>query len=301
MRNRLLLIALVLPVLCCSEIAFAADLRDLLIKACGQDQRLSYSGVKETKVYQNGKTITTRFKISHIKPDKTRIVYIFPKNMAGTEIVKIEGKVYQRMSGSDYWVETSQEDDCFASNMLTSFKLSSSGLTSIANNKAIQIVAKSNSMPNLNKQFFIDTDNQAIIKTVSLIDGKIISTTQYLTIDFSPKLSANEITKISGRVIKLSDSKHISFVVMKPTYLPHGFKYIGVSRMVIDGHECAHSRFSDGLNTLSLFQHKGNDSAITRTNTTLKAPVIWKKAGFSFVLIGDIPASELKKISTSVK
>jgi negative regulator of sigma E activity len=304
MKTNLFLLSIFL-ILCFTLTAKAMDLRNLIIKAGSQDERLNYSGIKEAKFDQNGRTLTIRSKVSHIKPDKTRIIFLSPKEIAGTEIVKINGKVFQHAIGTNYWLETVPEIDCCASDytdlILANFKLILSENETIANNKAIHITAQSNAIPKLKRQFFIDSDNQAILKTiVTNINGKVVFSSQYLTIDFSPKLSIDDVTKITGQVMKLSDKNQINFVVMKPSYLPGGFKFIGISRMIVNGCVCAHSRFSDGLNTISLFQHKGLPIKADFSQSN-GASIGWRKAGFTFILIGDIPISELKKISKSVK
>ena len=292
--------------LCIAATADAIDLRKIIVKASSQDERLNYTGIKEAKYNQNGKILIVRSKISHIKPDKTRIIFIYPKEIAGTEIVKMNGNIFQHAKGTDYWLETIPEIDCCASDytdmICSNYKLSSSGNQTIAGNKAIHITAQSNAIPKLKRQFFIDNDNQAILKTiVTNTKGEVVFSSQYMTINFSPKLIESEVTKITGQVIKLSDKNQINFAVLKPSYLPGGFRFIGVSRMIVNGCVCAHSRYSDGLNTISLFQHKGNTLVKANSDWGKDDSIVWKKAGFTFVLIGDIPISELKKISNSVR
>ena len=72
--------------------------------------------------------------------------------------------------------------------------------------------------------------------------------------------------------------------------------------MKIDSRCCAHLRFSNGANTISLFQRPARkDSSPLPITSKITNVHAWTRDGMVFTLMGDLPRIELKKIADSTK
>ena len=84
--------------------------------------------------------------------------------------------------------------------------------------------------------------------------------------------------------------------------MPRGYKLVGVAYLSINGRKAAHLQYSNGVNTISIFQHKGGGNVpISPVQSKVTNILRWAHDGMAFAAIGNIPASELRRVADSIK
>jgi len=108
--------------------------------------------------------------------------------------------------------------------------------------------------------------------------------------------------KISGKIRPAPKNPiHVGFKILKPSFLPKGYRLVGCSCATFDDISCAHMQFSNGANTISLFQRRaGREAPPAPVHSKVTHVLTWAHSGMQFTLMGDLPRPQLRKIADSV-
>ena len=187
---------------------------------------------------------------------------------------------------------------------------------------------------NPSKKLWIDKTSMVALKTERYdSDGKLATSTEYTTIDFSIRPSSSLFTIPRGwKSVRLAgessyDSpdavrKAVGFAPLKPGYVPRGYSfdgyYIRETRATV---RFAGLRYTNGLNTISVFERKGPCPGFGRgrgrgarhqgrgagAGSCLlaedpQARMLSTNVGdLAVIVVGDISETELKKMASSLK
>ena len=98
------------------------------------------------------------------------------------------------------------------------------------------------------------------------------------------------------------------FKVIIPGYVPKGYVLSGTTVMQICHERVVHLKYTNGINTISLFERvelKTPDTPPDAVKRPISYPstqvVNWRQNGVVFTLMGDVSHSELRKIADSAR
>ncbi|MGQ9581846.1 MAG: sigma-E factor regulatory protein RseB domain-containing protein, partial [Armatimonadota bacterium] len=269
---------------------------EVLHRAEQAEKLVSYRGVKYATV-RCCEEDEIRFKMSviHLKPDKTRVTYLAPSTLAGMVTVRNGSRRWQYYPQQERWVSCHRclgpNDFRVSTQVLHNYKVRITGTERVAGREAYVV----NAVPKLGSEpthrIWIDKQRYIVVGTETKTgDGRVIRSSRFLSLALDPrdiKLSLFQVRGDTGSVSK--NGGRIGFRVLKPSYLPAGYKLVGASTSSVNGHACSHLQFSNGVNTVSLFQRQAGKTSQEYVFLSKVTNVLsWVKNGMHFTLLGDL-------------
>lgn len=288
-------------------ILYGASAQDILKRAGTADKRLNYRGIKTTKVRFSNGVVTAKFKVAHMKPDMTRTDYFSPSAIAGIVVLQDGRSFWKYHPRENEWerispkVLLSNESEC--NGFLHNFNLKITGTEKIAGRPAYIIYAFPKSGTEAARRVWVDKEHYMIIgMQVESPNGHIMNSSRYTNLSINPRGISPTIFKVTGRVNRQPQSCGVEFKIMKPSYLPSGYRLTGIMNMRVNGYSCAHLQFSNGANSISLFEHKiCNEKPTPPIRSRITNVLVWNKRGISCTIMSDLSKSELRKIANSIR
>ncbi len=187
------------------------------------------------------------------------------------------------------------------------------------------------------RRFWIDHETGLRLKTEEIgPSGRVLSSTYFLQVDVHPRFDDADFAPPplpSGFVKERSErqtfssveaaQKMVRFSLRRPGYLPPGFdlRHVAVARL--KGNRVVVQRYANGMSGVTLFQTDGEnlpplgnhgEGRRRRGGPFSGAPQAdrdgfgrgprirtWRDHGISFVLIGNLPDDQMKRIADSVR
>jgi outer membrane lipoprotein-sorting protein len=289
----------------------AASAIDVLERAEEAPRRVSYRGFKTATVYLKGCPTTAILKVVHLKPDKTRTEYFTPALLAGVIVIE---------NGSELWRYNPQENEwepIHVRSINRQFYSGDQHIRTISNNYDVRLIGTDSvagrpayviqAIPKYQgesiRRLWIDREFFLIMGTqIEKPNGLVVSSSRFTELQFNPDDISAAIFKPGGHVKSVPNDESVNLQPMKPTYIPKGYRLVGISHLIADRCRSLHMKFSNGINTISLFQHRSDRKTYCkRTDKTTSGILTWQRSGMQFTLIGDLPRAELQKIADSVR
>jgi hypothetical protein len=188
------------------------------------------------------------------------------------------------------------------------------------------------------RRFWIDRETGLRLKTEEIGPmGRVLSSTYFLQVDVHPRFDETDFAPPplpSGFVKESAErqtfptveaaQKMVRFALRKPGYLPPGFDLRHVAVAQLKGNRVVVQRYANGMSGVTLFQTDGaNLPALgdhRRGGGRRGGPFsggppppgrdgfgrgprvrTWRDGGISFVLIGNLPDDQMKRIADSVR
>ena len=172
------------------------------------------------------------------------------------------------------------------------------------------------------RKFWVDTEKWVKLRTEDITpEGTVASMSYYTKIEFVKtipdekfRIEAPEgyrVERESGppHTMPLEQAKQAAgFRVLEPSYLPPGFKVAGAAVMPFRGGKIVSIRYTDGVNTLSLFQARGdmlNPRFLRRLHEGPVQPgrgvYSWRKGDLNLTIISRISMDDIRRVAASVK
>jgi hypothetical protein len=172
------------------------------------------------------------------------------------------------------------------------------------------------------RKLWIDALKWVKLKTQDInSSGKVSSSSAFTSIRFVDSLPPKIFEGSFGqnlRIVKESSpqrfssisevQKFVSFRVMRPTHLPSGYSLMGIVVREYRQEKIVALRYSDGVNSFSLFQSPGRALNRNFVKRLLKGPVqpssdtyTWRKRDLSLTLVGNLSESQFRRIAQSVR
>lgn len=298
-----LLIVLVCPP------TLGATVSEVLRRAEQAEKLVSYRGVKYASVRCCGED-EIRFKMGviHLKPDKTRVTYLAPSTLAGMVTVRNGSHRWQYYPKQKRWVSCrgcpSPNSFRVSGQLLRNYKVRITGTERVAGRDAYVVSAMPKLRGEPTHRIWIDRQRYIVLGTETKTgDGRVIRSSRFLSLSLDPKDIKPSLFQVKGNPGSVpKNGSKTGFRVLKPGYLPAGYKLIGASTSWVNGYACSHLRFSNGVDTVSLFQHQaGKMFPECEFLNKVTNVISWVKNGMHFTLMGDLSRSELQKIADSVR
>ena len=304
-KKLLPILIIYLAVLLIPSIAFGANAVEVLRRSKDADKYVSYRGLKIVNVYFSGRSAASTLKVIHLKPNKTRTEYFTPVQLAGTVLVEDELNVWKFDPRESEWEKVCVRSSKCGSwdKALENYDVEMIGSDRVAGRPAYVIHAVPRMSGERAHRVWIDKDYYLTIRTeVESPHGAVIDSSRYTDIDINPGDISPSIFTIAGKVKSTPKNKSNITNVVKPSYLPKGYKLAAVGSLSINCSCCAHLQFSNGVNTISMFQRPTDKCAETsRIGSKTSNALTWARGGVLYTLMGKISRSELQKIADSTR
>jgi negative regulator of sigma E activity len=318
----------------------------LLQRAYAADRSVTYVATVHTRVNGASGATEADVKVWH-SGGKQRMEYVSGP-MAGRVLVDDGTHVY--------WLQTEDRTAVAApaggspANMallLRNYKVTAGGVATIAGRRALLLKVSPRKPPGPRRDVWIDSATSVILRTDSYTsDGRLQASTRVVSISFPARLSETlfalprgwTVTQHSpnaGEKLSIAEaSQKIGMPVYQPSVLPAGFHLQGVYLATTgSGIPMVHLRYTDGLNSLSVFQHayrRGGGMGMGRGmgmgmgrrwrggrgmmqgeagDGIGQCQILHGAPGLSlrvyrsdrvYVLIADLPAAELERVASSL-
>jgi len=172
------------------------------------------------------------------------------------------------------------------------------------------------------RKFWVDTEKWVKLRTEDITpEGTVASMSYYTKIDFVKSIPDEKfrvvapegyrVERESGppRMMPLEKARQLAgFRILEPGYLPPGFKVAGAAVMPFRAGKIVSIRYTDGVNTLSLFQARGdmlNPRFLRRLHEGPVQPgrgiYSWRKGDLNLTIISRISMDDIRQVAGSVK
>lgn len=305
MRSKLFLV--LLCGLAISNGVYGSNAASIARRAQAADQHVNYRGTKTACVRLNGTTVSSVIKIVHMKPDMTRKEYFSPAALAGTIVIQRGPDAWMYSPRDHVWEQARSacmaraHRDCDYA--FDNYEVQLVGSGTVAGREAYVIRAAPKCPGESLHRVWVDKQCYLMLRTqVEAVGGTVLSSSKFTSITVEPRDISPTIFAVAGKAKSDPVSPRVDFSLRKPSYLPKGYKMVGLAKVTVNAHHCAHLQFSNGVNTISLFERRCSDeTSAPRMPGKLTTVMTWARDGLLFTLVGDVSRVELKKIAASVK
>ena len=287
-------------------VVYGATATDIVRRSQTADQYVSYRGTKSACIAVGHKTVRSTMSIIHMKPDMTRTRYSSPRALAGVSVIQSGLNVWKYEPRERTWIQVhsaaSVPIDMNLEGVFANYDIWEAGSDQVAGRDAYVICARPKRGREAWYRIWIDKVSYLKLRTqIERPSGAVISSCWFTSIETNPKDLSPADFAIAGKAIGVPEAGKVDFRVKRPRYLPKGYKRVGLTKARVSGHLCVHLQFSNGVNTISLFERRADDSPAPRVPEKLTTVITWAKDRMLFTLIGDLPRAELKKIADSTR
>ncbi|MEN6520655.1 MAG: MucB/RseB C-terminal domain-containing protein [Armatimonadota bacterium] len=303
----ILIIALLEIVSICP--AYTADNPlDLLKKSEAAEQNISYRGLKFADITVGRRTIRAHFKIVHQKPNCTRTEYFQPSELAGIIVVEKNADYWRFLPSQGHWQHNKWELAPQRINLaLKNYKVTKAGQDVVAGRQAYVLRLTPRKRGNPSETVWIDTVYHLVLKNeLKNSSGTTISVSAFRQITFEPG-NITAAAFMVPRNIKAQNNPvpDLGFTVVKPKYMPKGYSFVQTTSVPVGNDVyAAHLMYTNGINTISIFERKAGGKNSGNWNSGLgnvANMVRFNHGRVIFTIIGDIAKQELQRIADSLK
>lgn len=296
----LLSLALATPIL-------ASDPLSLIRKSEAAEDSASYRGLKYADVVVGNKTIRAQFKIVHLKPNRTRTQYFAPSELNGIVTIERGLESWHFLPAQQKWQRSKWElAPRRISLALKNYRATYAGRGIVAGRPAyvVKLIPKKRGNPS--ETIWIDMQYYLPLKSeLRNSSGVPISVSAFREIAFQPRDIRSSLFQVDTNVKPPNNPvPELGFKVVKPRYSPKGYMLAQVSMVPIGGLFAAHLMYTNGINTISIFERKrgGKDAGKAPSGFGKWANVLrFERGNIVYTIISDIDKRELRKIADSLK
>ncbi|UCH35716.1 MAG: hypothetical protein JSV65_05025 [Armatimonadota bacterium] len=267
----------------------------------------SYRGARISRMYFPKYTVTATSHVIHRRPDTTRIEYLAPAPLSGTIMLQIGQDRWRRHPREGGWRRAAEAPDSDALNLLMrNYILRVGQGAEVAQRECLLLVVAPRHDGNPSKRMWIDRATGLVLRT-ELLNWKQenISTSAFREIEIDPDLSDHSALLTPPKPPQAPPAPvALGFQPIHPQYVPSGYEFIGTSTTAIGGYPAAHLRYTDGLNTISLFQAPAKafaqETPFGATELSFTQVITWRRGNMAYALMGDVNPAELRRMADSV-
>jgi negative regulator of sigma E activity len=305
------------------------------------EKKVSYAGTKVLRFYrpEGGGLATERVvKVWHRSPEQTRVEMVTPADILGMVVLESPEGIWIFHPRRQSWRQMKwRAPEARPQLLLRNYDVSLLRREKVAGRPAYVLRLASRHPGNPSKTVWIDAETKlALRQDLFDPDGRLLSASQFREISFSPSLPGNLFTvPVEARVDKrreadgpLAGAQQPPWATAQkagqalpceqPRYVPAGYELVHRFCLKRPEREFAHLRYTDGLNTISLFIERSSAGAATvsqdgrRGRRRHGGPGSDPQRGehgrrFSlqrgdtrYTLVGNINASELRRMAESI-
>lgn len=310
---------------------------DALLLASEQaEKKVSYAGTKVLRFFraEDGTLAGERIvKVWHREPSQTRLEMVAPAESLGMVVLETGTNVWVFHPRKQSWRQMSwRAPDARPHLLLKNYDTRLQGREKVAGRTADVVRLTSRNPGNPSKIVWIDRQTKLALRQ-ELFDpaGRRLSTTEFRDITFEPSLPANLFTVPAEAKVEprrqggppwAAAKSAPAQVIEQPRYVPAGYELVQRFCMKRPGSEFAHLRYTDGLNTISLFiercphgvleasgeRHRGGRFGAGKGHGgrggvprgEMGQSFTMKRGDTRYTLVGNITAKELRRMAESI-
>ncbi len=293
------------------------------------DRNIRLSGEMRTTSFLQGQEVNTEVTV-YRKAGMTRYEYRSPALGGLVLIDKGETLIRLEPATRTAVVETVHRGPATVDLLLRNHRATLVGTEILLNRQVDVILLKAKQDAGPSRKLWIDRKTGVILRTEQYNStGKLVSRSSFTSVSWNANPDDSLFAIPEGwrqttsprqserHWDKAELSRQVGFSIREPTYVPPGFVLDGFHLVYRPNNlPTAHIRYVDGLNSISVFQHRcppGRGRGFQwgrrmgrRGNceffTSAEGNVAVKEAGgIRFIVVGDLPESELQKIIDSLR
>jgi len=286
--------------------AFGQSAMELLRKAGRAPDSVSFKGTKTATFHYGGRQVTSTAQVFHKAPDKTRIQFLSPKELAGVVLIENGCAAWEFSPRDGAWKSIGAlpmiHQDKVRPDLLETHTLRHEGTAKMAGRTAdlVTIRQKSGSQPS--RTLWLDKTHSVVVASKTTdADGQLRSSSQFSRIAFFPKdidsVDFEPSGKISGNSRQCSGCENPVF----PKHVPEGYKKISGGGISVAGRDCTATHYSNGISSFTLFQRKcGETCDMKFLKNKVTRALAWSTGDRAFTLVGDLSEAEMKRVAESI-
>lgn len=172
------------------------------------------------------------------------------------------------------------------------------------------------------RKFWVDKEKWVKLRTEETDrDGTVSSISYFTSIEFMKSIPADKFKAYRPPGVKVVNKpgfyrmedlgdlqKKAGFSILKPSYMPPGFKPVGAGLIPFRNEKIVVLRYTDGFNALSLFETPGRVLEPGFIKNLHRGPIhprtdiySWRRGELNLTIVGRIPPEEMHKIADSVE
>jgi len=289
-------------------IAQAAPDAEQLLRASEQAERNhSYRGMRLTRMRFQEQTVNALANVLHRKPATTRTEYVLPPTMHGTVILQIGRERWRASSRDRRWQRVQQAAEGGNLDLLLrNYALRTTGSELVANRPCVLLLITPKHEGNPSKRMWVDRATGLVLRS-ELLNWKqqIVGGSTFRDLEIDPDLSAQSRLLDPPPVAQAPPARSgLTFTPAHPRYVPPGYVFASTETVPLGKHLAAHLRYTDGLNTISLFQAPARAFAdqqpFAAAEYGFTQVITWRRGDVAYALMGDIDPLELRKMGNSL-
>jgi outer membrane lipoprotein-sorting protein len=323
--------------------AFDREAASLLLASENAEKRVSYAGTKVIRIYrpEDGTLVTERVvRVWHREPSQTRIEIVSPAENLGMVMVDNGESLWIFHPRRQAWRQMRwKAPEACPRLLLRNYDAQILRREPVAGRSAITLRLTSRHPGNPSKTVWIDTDSKLALRH-EIFDpsGRRVSTSEFRDIALEASLPANLFTipaearveqRRRGRPLEpwlVPEKGSPALTIEPPRYVPAGYELMSRFGFRRGEREFAHLRYTDGLNTLSLFVERkprdgdaGAEDGARAAGQEVKREkrgggtgsrdlrsgdhghsLTWTRGDARYTLVGNISVKELKRMAASI-
>lgn len=314
--------AIIVALACSVVAAQLTDPVEIMRRSVAARGNVDYSGIRTVVMFEGGVKVRGVEQEVHCQaPDKLRIMVIAPESERG-KLWLVDGQVQwecdphahralrmQLPPPRQVRLQRLREMERLARTM----RLQYCGTESIAGRPAHVIkVYTDEGLPV--KKTWIDVETFVTLKTLRFdSQGRVKSSAYFTRIDFNPEFGPGlftfsppagytviEAERPPQRMPLAAAEQRVGFRAVLPSYLPAGYHFLADRVAVIElrGRRALWMSFSNGVDTFSLFQRRGDGPTDARR---CGRAITWEDGNFCFTLLGTLSAEEMQRVRASIR
>lgn len=280
------------------------------------ERKYSYLGVLEVELLRRTKPIRASLNVMHAAPNKTRTDVAAPESVEGYVIIHNADTRYIYSPNSKRWYgNTLRPPDEDVELALKNYRVRVAGRDRVIGRPCWRLKITPRHAGSPSKMIWVDRQTRLVLrKELRNADGEVISRSRY------QKITVKKAGSLAGESFLPPEHAEVNwdtksaphkFTELRPAYVPPGYRFDEIRVRVYRGHERAHLRYTDGLNSISVFEEiaserparvsKKDDRKPSVGGNMLYWNVIERQVGdLRIVVMGDIAAGELQKMIESI-
>jgi len=308
------------------------DALQWLRQAATAPRRVSYAGTRTVTVWAGG-VQASQVRVFHQAPDRTRLEYLAVGDQPA-RIVVIAGDIqttYVPSRNEVVRAPAPRTDEEALTEILPqiaeNYDVRFGGTDRVAGRVAriIDVQSKFPNRPRL--KVWVDTETRLILRSERYGPaGALRQEAAFISVVVNPTFAAGmfqvalqpgaqvQTRRSSGTRLTIEEiADRVGFIPQLPVYLPPGYKLVGSRVVDVRGTPTAVFAFTDGVDTMSLFESRGEQGAPLNARQVqvgaaqgmvaargVANVLHWNAHGVSFTLVADLPQQDLVRVGASL-
>lgn len=288
-------------------IAQGAPTGEELLRHSEQAERShNYRGLRVTRMSLPRRTVTAEARVVHRRPATTRVEYLSPRSLAGTVLLQMGPERWHWSPRGRRWRRVSGPAEVEALElMLRNYDSRPVPGARVARRDCVLLLVNPKHEGNPRKRLWIDRATGLCLRS-DLLNWKQdeISVSVFKEIEIDPDLSGESQKLTPPASAPRRPPGTLAFKPGYPRYLPAGYVFVGTDVIPIGRYRAAHLRYSDGLNTISLFQAPAAAFAqrtpFADVGLSFTQLMTWRRGDLAYAIMGDLNPGELRRVADSI-